>query len=94
VVQFFGTGEGFASPANVTGGVTGASGNSTTLPVTVTIGGVNAVVTYHGSAPDEVSGVLQVNALVPQGVTPGAAVPVVIQVGNQKSQSGIAIAVQ
>jgi len=93
VVQFFGTGEGFTSPANVTGGVTG-SGNSTTLPVTVTIGGVNAMVTYHGSAPGEVSGVLQVNAVVPAGVAPGAVVPVVIQVGNQKSQSGITIAVQ
>jgi len=94
VVQFFGTGEGLTSPANVTGGVTQGSGNSTTLPVTVTIGGIGAVVTYQGSAPGEVSGVMQVNAIVPAGVTPGAAAPVVIQVGTQKSQSGVAIAVR
>jgi len=93
VVQFFGTGEGLTSPANVTGGVTSGS-NSTTLPVTITIGGIGAMVTYQGSAPGEVAGVLQVNAVVPAGVTPGAAVPVVIQVGNWKSQSGIAIAVR
>jgi uncharacterized protein (TIGR03437 family) len=93
VVQIFATGEGQTSPANVTGGVTG-SGNSTTQPVTVSIGGIGATVAYNGSAPDEVSGVLQVNAVVPAGVTPGTAVPVVIQVGSQKSQSGITIAVQ
>jgi uncharacterized protein (TIGR03437 family) len=52
------------------------------------------VVTYQGSAPGEVSGVMQVNAVVPPGMTPGASVPVVIQVGSQKSQSGIAIAVR
>jgi uncharacterized protein (TIGR03437 family) len=94
VVQFFGTGEGLTSPANVTGGVTPGSGNSTTLPVTVMIGGIGAVVTYQGSAPAEVSGVMQVNAIIPAGVTPGGAVPVVIQVGNQKSQSGMTIAVR
>jgi uncharacterized protein (TIGR03437 family) len=93
VVQFFGTGEGFTSPANVTGGVTGG-GNSTTLPVTVTIGGVNAMVTYQGSAPGEVSGVLQVNAVVPAGVTPGAAVPVVISVGGRPSQAAVTLAVR
>jgi uncharacterized protein (TIGR03437 family) len=92
-IQLFGTGEGQTSPANVTGGVTG-SGNSTTQPVTVTIGGIDAAVTYHGSAPGEVAGVFQVDAVVPAGVTPGPAVPVIISVGGQPSQGGIAIAVR
>ena len=93
MVQIFGTGEGQESPANVTGGVT-AGGNSTTLPVAVTIGGVQAAVTYRGSAPGEVSGVFEVDAVVPTGVTPGAAVPVIVAIGGQPSQSGITIAVQ
>jgi len=94
VIQFFGTGEGLTSPQNVTGGVTPSSGNTTTLPVKVTIGGIDAAVSYHGSAPGEAAGVLQVDAMVPSGVTPGAAVPVIITVGGQPSQAGITIAVR
>jgi uncharacterized protein (TIGR03437 family) len=94
VVQFFATGEGSTTPANYTGGVTPNGGNTTALPVKVTIGGVDAAVTYHGSAPGEVAGVLQVNAVVPAGVTPGPAVPVLISVGGKPSQTGITIAVR
>jgi len=94
VVQFFATGEGATAPANVTGGVTPNGGNTTALPVKVTIGGIDTAVTYHGSAPGEVAGVLQVDAAVPADVVPGPAVPVVIAVGGRPSQGGITIAVR
>ncbi len=94
VVRIFGTGEGATTPANFTGGVTPGGGNSTTLPVKVTMGGIEAAVTYRGSAPGEVAGVMQVNAIVPAGVGPGAAVPVIVTVGEQASQSGITITVR
>ncbi|MCH8267906.1 MAG: hypothetical protein IH846_10340, partial [Acidobacteria bacterium] len=53
-------------------------------PVTVTIGGVNAPVQFAGLAPG-FTGLYQVNAVVPAGVTPGNDVPVVLSVSGQSS---------
>jgi uncharacterized protein (TIGR03437 family) len=64
---------------------------SLTLP-TVTIGGVGATVTYSGLAPTLV-GLYQVNALVPAGVLPGNAVPVIVSIGGATSNT-VTIAVQ
>ncbi|MBZ5580784.1 MAG: hypothetical protein LAQ30_01025 [Acidobacteriia bacterium] len=63
------------------------------LSVTVTIGGKSATTNYAGQAPQAVAGIMQVNALVPDGVTPGSAVPVAIKVGDFTTQSGVTIAV-
>ena len=84
VVQIYGTGSGL---------VQGAEG-SPVLPIQVFIGGVEATVLYAGPAPGEVSGVLQVNAMVPQTVSPGMLVPVVLSVGGAESPSRATIAVQ
>jgi uncharacterized protein (TIGR03437 family) len=63
-------------------------------PVTVTIGGQPAQVTYAGGAPGYVSGVLQVNAVVPDGLAPGSQ-PVVLRIGqNDNSQQQVTVAVQ
>ena len=94
VIQIFATGGGQTVPASVTGTLAGNSLDTTALPVTVTIRGADAPVTYHGSAPGEVAGVLQVNAVVPPGITPGPAVPILITVGGNQSQSGATIAVE
>jgi uncharacterized protein (TIGR03437 family) len=59
---------------------------------TVTIGGVVAVVSYSGLAPD-FAGLYQVNAIVPLGISPGNTVPVVISNGNVASNT-VTIAVQ
>ncbi len=93
-IQIFATGGGQTAPASITGTLAGGSLDTTALPVTVTIGGANAPVTYHGSAPGEVAGILQVNAVVPSGITPGPAVPLIITVGGRQSQSGVTIAVR
>jgi uncharacterized protein (TIGR03437 family) len=93
VVSIYATGEGQTSPAGVTGSVTGSNPQSPVLPVTVTIGGVAAAVQYAGSAPNEVAGLLQVNAVVPPGVGPGSAVPVTVSVGGVVSQGVVVIAV-
>ena len=61
-------------------------------PVTVTIGGVNASVQFAGLAPG-FTGLYQVNALVPAGVTPGDDVPVVLNVAGQTSPT-VTMAVQ
>lgn len=94
VIQIFATGGGQTVPASVTGTVAGSSLDSTVLPVTATIGGADAPVMYHGSAPGEVAGMLQVNAVVPAGIAPGSAVPIFVTVGGKQSQSGATIAVK
>ncbi len=63
------------------------------LPVSVRIGGIEAAVQYAGGAPTLVAGVLQVNAVVPNGVTPGN-VPVVIVIGGVESQANLTVAVK
>jgi uncharacterized protein (TIGR03437 family) len=54
------------------------------LPVSVTIGGQSGPVSFAGLAPG-LAGVYQVNAQVPQAVTPGDEVPVVITQGGAQS---------
>jgi uncharacterized protein (TIGR03437 family) len=88
VIVLYVTGEGVTSPAGVTGRITPTvqpfpqpvSGN-----VTVTIDGIPATVQFYGEAPGLVAGVMQVNVVVPQGVSSGS-VPVVVRVGDAASQ--------
>jgi uncharacterized protein (TIGR03437 family) len=65
----------------------------TSLPVTVLIGGQQAVVSDAGQAPG-LAGVLQVRAWAPGPVTPGPAVPITLVVGGAQSQPGVTVAVQ
>ena len=94
VIQIFATGEGQTSPAGQTGAVTGSAGSSPVLHLTVTIGGIEAPLQFAGSAPDAVAGLFQVNAVVPQGIPSGPAVPLVLSVGGVASQGSVTIAVQ
>ena len=67
------------------------TGEGTAQEVWVTIGGVEAIVVYAGST---LPGLFQVNAVVPEGVASGAAVPVTLQVGRYRAQLGVTMAVQ
>ncbi|MCC6590650.1 MAG: hypothetical protein IT168_28420 [Bryobacterales bacterium] len=51
-------------------------------PVTVMIGGQTAQLVYSGSAPFQVYGMLQVNAIVPEALAPGPQ-PVLLKVGDR-----------
>lgn len=66
----------------------------TPAPVTVTIGGAAATVTYAGWVADSLAGLYQVNAVVPTTVTAGNALPVVVTKGGVSSQAGVTMAVQ
>ena len=44
------------------------------------------------AAPGEVAGVMQINAIIPAGVT-GSTVPVSVQIGSASTQNGVTIAV-
>jgi uncharacterized protein (TIGR03437 family) len=93
-IVLYATGAGQTLPAAQDGAIASAGQPlKPVLPVTVEIGGLPAEVLYAASAPGFVAGLLQINVLVPSGVTPGALVPVVMRTGDQSSQSKLTIAV-
>jgi uncharacterized protein (TIGR03437 family) len=93
-VVIYATGEGQTLPGGITGKVIGTDLPKPLGKVSVTIGGQTAEVRYAGSAPTLVSGVLQVNARIPAGLTATGAVPVSITVGTATSQQGVTLAIQ
>jgi uncharacterized protein (TIGR03437 family) len=93
-IAIYATGTGLVSPAVPDGTIVPA----TNLPlsasaVTVTIGGQAATVSYQGAAPGFVAGVMQINAQIPVGVTPGPAVPVTMSVGGAAGLNTVTVAV-
>ncbi len=89
-VSIFCTGLGATSPT-VPAGETGG-GQPVTTPVTATLGGVNAPVTFAGLAPGFV-GLYQVNVQVPEGVAANDAVSLVITQAEVSSNT-VTIAVE
>jgi uncharacterized protein (TIGR03437 family) len=93
------TGEGVTTPAGVDGRVATAQyGKLNVLPrpvasVSAKIDGLDAVVQYAGAAPMNITGLMQVNLLVPDGVAAGNR-PIQITVGGVSSQPGVTVAVQ
>jgi uncharacterized protein (TIGR03118 family) len=95
VVVLFATGEGVMNPPAVDGAIAqGVILREPVQPVSLSIGGLAAQVLYAGEAPGSVAGVLEVEAVVPSGATPGAALPVVLTVGAASSQTTATIAVK
>jgi uncharacterized protein (TIGR03437 family) len=95
VVTFLATGAGQWSPAGVDGAIVGAGDlPRPVLPVHAMVGGQPAEVQYAGGAPGIVEGVIQVNLQIPAASQTGAAVPLVLQVGDSVSQPGITLAIQ
>jgi uncharacterized protein (TIGR03437 family) len=94
VISIYMTGEGQTNPGGVDGAIIPPVASALKYPlltVTVTIGGVDAVVAYAGSAAGEVSGLMQVNVIIPL-TAPTGTQPVVVTVGTAKSQSGASAA--
>ncbi len=96
VVMVYATGEGQLFPPVLDGSIGPGVPPfpMAVLPVSATIGGRPAQVFYAGAAPNYVSGVFQVNVLIPNDAPSGAAVPVVITVGGANSQAGLTLAVR
>jgi uncharacterized protein (TIGR03437 family) len=86
-VQIYCTGLGAVTNAPPDGTPAAANPLSATmLTPQVTIGGVNAQVTFSGLAPGQV-GVYQINAQLPSTVTSGDAVPLTVKMGNAISNT-------
>jgi uncharacterized protein (TIGR03437 family) len=96
-VDIYMTGTGATTPASVDGLVVTAPYPQVpaNVPVTVTMGGVPCPnIAYAGAAPYLISGLTQVTVQVPEGVTPGPSVPLVVTIGGVSSQAGVTLAVQ
>ena len=93
-VVLFATGEGVTTPPGVDGRLAVGPYPKPALSCSVKIGGLDATVNYCGAAPTLTAGLLQVNAVVPLGVAPGNAVPVLLTIGTATSPAGVTIAVQ
>lgn len=95
VITLYATGAGQFNPPLADGSVVTADNlPAPVLPVSVRIGGRDAVVQYAGGAPNDVAGVLQVNVQIPSSPLSGPAVPVTLRIGDGTSQSNITIAVR
>ena len=92
VITFFATGQGPENPPGEDGVVNDRILRTPQLPVGLTIGGQTAQVLYAGAAIGSVQGVMQVEALIPAGLT--GAVPVVLTVGTAASQANVTISVK
>jgi len=93
IVVFYASGAGQTNPAGVDGSVATPPFPVPTQNVSVTIGGVQATLLYQGAAPYEIAGLLQINAVIPAGLSPSDAAPLVLTVGNAASQTA-SIAIQ
>ena len=92
-VVLFGTGEGMTTPAGVDGRVATTVYPKPIMPVSVTIGGRAAQVQYAGTAPGDVAGVLQINAIIPTDCPLGN-IPVGISVGGYAGPDNVTVSVQ
>jgi len=99
IVQVFMTGEGQTTPQSVTGAITTVTlpppqvTPAPVQPITVTIGGQQALYTYAGEAPGMVAGVMQLNVQIPANA-PSGALAIQVSIGGNMSQNGITVTVQ
>ena len=78
VISVYMTGEGQTTPAGADGAVIPPVASALKTPilgVTATINGAPAKVLYQGSAPGQISGLMQVNVQIPDNAPTGASVP-------------------
>ena len=92
VITLFATGQGPENPPGEDGVVNDRILRTPQLAVSLTIGGQSAKVLYAGSGLGIVQAILQVQAIVPSGVTGTA--PVVLTVGSASSQPKVTISVK
>jgi uncharacterized protein (TIGR03437 family) len=91
VVQVFLTGEGQTSPVGVDGKVTAAPYPTPLLPIAVMVGGQAATYQFAGEAPGLVSGVMQLNVVIPSTLTATGNVPLSVAIGSATTQGGVTV---
>ena len=92
-VSIYFTGGGQTSPAGVTGSITGLVLKYLVQPISVTVGGQPATVTFQGAAPTYIDGLSQLNIRLPEDAPFGPAQPIVIKINNITSPATATISV-
>ncbi|MEP7364362.1 MAG: IPT/TIG domain-containing protein [Acidobacteriota bacterium] len=91
IIVFYATGEGGTG----TDGMLVTAPASTPNPsVSVTVGTATATVLYSGGVVGLVNGLMQINAQLPNEMTAGKALPLVVTINGQMSQSGVTVSVK
>ena len=86
VIMIFANGAGQIDPA--------APYPQPVLPVSVRIAGQPAQILYAGAAPGLISGVLQVNCLIPPTAPSGWSVPITLAIGTFVSPDGVTLSIR
>ena len=92
VVILFGTGGGATNPSGVDGRIADSNPATLVLPVSATIGGQPASVSWAGDSPGN-AGMTEFQVVIPSNA-PSGAQPVVIMIGGNSSQSGALLYIQ
>ena len=97
IVVIYVTGEGATSPGGVDGEVIGTNLKRPVGAVRVRVGGIEvpaASIFYAGSAPSLVSGLMQLNFLLPMNTPTGVGTSLEVFVGSGQSQPGVVLSVR
>ncbi len=98
IVIFFATGEGQTNPPGVNGRLNEFSRledfPAPAAPISVTMGGRPADILFGAGAPGFLAGLIQFNVRVPDTVTPGDSVALVVAIGGAASPPGVTIAIR
>ena len=93
-IMIFATGGGATVPSSNTGSIANSNPNRTIASTFVWIGGQRVPALYSGTSPGSLTGLLQINAIVPGGIAAGTRVALAIEVDGVMSQDGVTIAVE
>jgi uncharacterized protein (TIGR03437 family) len=83
IVVLYATGEGQTNPAGIDGAPAAPPFPAPKAALTLTIGGMKAQLAYAGSAPAEIAGLLQINAVVPAGSAASDRAEVILTIGGK-----------
>jgi uncharacterized protein (TIGR03437 family) len=92
-VMLYGTGFGTLEPQPSDGAIVTATA-TTLVPVSATIAGAPAAVSYAGAAPGLVAGVIQINVQIPADIPPNPAARILLRIGSATTPAGVTLAIR
>lgn len=94
IMTLYATGAGVVAPAPSDGTIATGASPSNFPGVSVLFGEVPGEVLYAGVSPGLITGILQINVRLPEGVPVGKAVPVTLRVGSASSPAGTTVSIK
>jgi len=94
VLMLYATGMGPTIPIPIDGFVAVEASAMSIPEVAVLLGDTALEILYAGVAPGLITGIVQINARIPEGVPTGKAVPLTVKVGTVSSPAGVTLNVK